>query len=200
MQRVRPAKAKVKPPEARRIWLARHNRYRLAPARTGEVLPRRDHVLRLAYVAGGGWLLLLFLFFALEATWLGALPRSLRAMGTGAFVGWLAGLVQAKWLWKDSLPSSIWAGYSALGWGAGAGLASALYALDVASEPEGSGYPDALIALLMIVGGTAAGLVAGAQQARVLRWRGLDGGWWIAASTWGTLIGWSIWLVLPLMM
>lgn len=199
MQRVRPARAKAKPPPARFIWPPNH-RKRLSGPRIGEVLPRRDHVLRLAYVAGGGWLLLVLLFFALETSWLAALPVATRAMAAGAFVGWLAGLVQARWLWKGSLPSSIWAGYSALGWAAGAALASALYALHLASEPDGPGYPDALLALLMIVGGTAAGLVAGAQQARVLRGRDMDGGWWIAASTAATAIGWSIWLVLSLMM
>lgn len=191
MQRV-PAKAKAKPPPARFAWAPKHSK-RLTGPRIGEVLPRRDHVLRMTYVAGGGWLLLVLLFFALEASWLAAAPR---AMAAGAFVGWLAGLVQARWLWKGSLPSSIWAGYSALGWAAGAALASALYAL----SPDGYGYPDALFALLMIVGGAAAGLVAGAQQARILRGHDLDGGWWIAASTAATATGWSIWFTLALMM
>lgn len=195
MQRV-PAKAKVKPPPARFTWAPKHTK-RLSGPRIGEVLPRRDHVLRLTYVAGGGWLLLVLLFFTLEASGLAPAPR---AVAAGAFIGWLAGLVQARWLWKGSLPSSIWAGYSAVGWAAGAGLASALYALQRASDPEAHGYNEAFFALLMMVGGTAAGLVAGAQQARVLRGRDLAGGWWIAASTAATAIGWSIWFILTLMM
>jgi hypothetical protein len=195
MQRV-PARTKAKPPPARFVWAPKHGR-RLAGPRIGEVLPRRDHVLRLTYLAAGGWLLLLLLFVIFDATWL---PRSLGAVAAGAFVGWLAGLVQARWLWRGEVPAPIWAGYSALGWAAGAALVSALYALQRASDPEGSGYTEAYFALLMIVGGPVAGLVAGARQARVLRGRGLDGGWWIAASTAATAIGWSIWFILALMM
>lgn len=195
MQRV-PAKAKAKPPPARFTWVPKHSK-RLAGPRIGEVLPRRDHVLRLTYVAGGGWLLLLLLLTVIDAFPQDAPPRHLRALAAGAFVGWLAGRVQALWLWRGEVPAPIWAGYTALGWAAGAALLSGAYALSHSGE-SGLGLHDVGYAFALVVAGGAAGLVSGAQQARILRARGLDAGWWIGASTAATAIGWSIWAVLVL--
>jgi hypothetical protein len=126
-------------------------------------------------------------------------PRYFPAVAAGAFVGWLAGRAQAKWLWRGEMPSYIWASYCALGWAAGTGLLSAIYDLNRPAEP-GGGLSDVEYAFALVICGAVAGLASGAQQAGVLRGHGVDSGWWIVASTCATSIGWSIWAILALTM
>lgn len=165
----------------------------LPPAIPDEIRPRREHFLRLLYVGLAG------LPVAFGMSLVVGTGDELTAPGallSGAATGYLAGQLHARWLWKGTMPARMWAPWSALGWALGmlllAGSAHWLDSLDGSFGP----FSDLLLLQLALLGcGAVAGGVSGIQQARVLRWRDLDWGWWVAVNAGATALGWMAWLL-----
>ena len=159
-----------------------------------EMRPRRDHILRLLYLAtaGGFPAMIALSLYAGHATD----PPAAIAVAVCAVVGYLVGRLQARWLWEGMMPGRFWGPWTALGWALGSALWIAAAHLTAAlSRSHGVAVVDLLQPVATLACGAVAGGVSAAQQARVLHWRDLDSGWWIAASAGANALGWTFWLL-----
>ena len=79
-----------------------------------EMRPRRDHILRLLYLGTAGGFPAVLVFAVFDGNkgdpWVGT------GAAVGAIIGYLAGWLQARWLWKGTMPGRLWAPWAALGW------------------------------------------------------------------------------------
>lgn len=150
----------------------------LPPAFPGEVIPRRDHAVRLFWIAVAG---MLPIIPTAPPTSRDMLAASLLAFWvTGAAVG----AAQVRWCWRGRVPYAPWVTYAALGWatGAVAGLLVAGAAFQLLGSIGVELRYGAYRQMVHVLAGAGAGWNAASLQAMVLRRRGQPWRWWVYAS------------------
>ncbi len=154
------------------------SRAALPPAVPGEFIPRRDHAVRLFWIA---------------------LPGMLPALGAGEFdwsydfgvylavfvlVGAAVGVAQGVFCWRGTVPWGRWVPVTALGWVTGA-ISGALLGVGLAFVLRAAGIElvgQAPTQLALFAAGAGAGWNAASLQAMLLRRQGREWKWWVYAS------------------